>query len=108
MVTKSSMLYGTNNSGLIVRVKAKPLLTAFGDKVGIFVSFSYIGFVELCNTLQVCSITNSLSKRIGNSLVSYFDQSTTISSIFYQYQTSIEYLLLFPVKLIGRFHIDTS
>lgn len=32
MVTKSSMLYGTNNSGLIVRVKAKPLLTAFGDK----------------------------------------------------------------------------
>ncbi|XP_061184893.1 exosome complex component 10-like [Saccostrea echinata] len=32
MVTKSSMLYGTNNSGLIVRVKASPLLTAFGDK----------------------------------------------------------------------------
>lgn len=104
------MLYGTNNSGLIVRVKAKPLLTAFGDKVGVFVSFSNIGFVELCNTLQVCSITNSLSKRIGNSLVSYFDQSTTctISIIFCQYQTSMEYQLLFPVKLIGRFHIDTS
>ncbi|XP_062577147.1 uncharacterized protein LOC134239026, partial [Saccostrea cucullata] len=32
MVTKSSMLYGTNNSGLIVRVKASPLLTAFADK----------------------------------------------------------------------------
>ncbi|XP_048746314.1 exosome component 10-like isoform X2 [Ostrea edulis] len=32
MVTKSSMLYGTNNSGLTVRVKASPSLTAFGDK----------------------------------------------------------------------------
>ncbi|XP_022335537.2 exosome complex component 10-like [Crassostrea virginica] len=32
MVTKTSMLFGTNNSGLIVRVKAKPLLMAFGEK----------------------------------------------------------------------------
>lgn len=51
MVIKFLMLYGINNLGFIVRVKVKFLFIVFGDKVGIFVLFFYIGFVEFCNIL---------------------------------------------------------